>query len=71
MENKKVKQMMLDIGALDVPKIVSIYTENNIKSRISGEGLPFNMKGAAEMDKVVKRTYKRAEKRGWFKDYTV
>lgn len=71
MKNKKVKQMMLNIGTLDVIKIVKIYTENNIKSRVSGKGLPFNMKGAVEMDKVVKRTYKRAEKLGWFKDYTV
>ena len=71
MKNKNVKQMMLDIGTLDVPKIVNIYIENNIKSRISGKGLPFNMKGAVEIDKVVKRTYKRAESLGWFKDYTV
>ena len=60
--------MMCSIGALDVPKILNIYIENNIKSRISGKGLTFDMKGAHEMDKVVKRTYKRAEKLGWFKD---
>ena len=68
MDNKKVKQMLFDIGALDVPKIVNIYVDNNIKSRISGEGSTFNKEGSVGIDKVVKRTYKRAKKRGWFKD---
>tara|TARA_R110002012_G_scaffold263892_1_gene447117 strand:- start:509 stop:724 length:216 start_codon:yes stop_codon:yes gene_type:complete len=71
MKNKKVKQMMLSVGALDVPKIVNIYTVNNIRSSLSGKSLPFNMVGGAELEKILKRTYDMSKLRGWFKDYNL
>ena len=66
MNNKKVKQMMFSVGALDILKIIDIYMQNNVKSRVSGKGVPCDDKGASELQKVVARTYERAGKRGWF-----
>lgn len=54
MNNKKVKQMMFSVGALDVSKMMNIYTTNSLQSLVSGSGVSYNDSGMNKTVRVMK-----------------
>ena len=67
MNNKKVKQMMFSVGALDVSKMLGIYTTNSLQSLMSGSGVSYNDSGMTKTVKAMKGVHKNAIKRGWLR----
>lgn len=65
MNNKKVKQMMFSVGALDVSKMIDIYTTNATRSLMSGRGLRYSREGMIPMVKAIESVHRNAVKRGW------